>query len=399
MKDIQNLINNNLNKLTFGLTRPQKKAVKETVNGIIRHKSCILQQIFAETKNNRVSKKVENVLNQLKQIDITTKTNDLLRDRLCKSIENETVIAFDEGEIAKPKAKKMENLTRIWDASKKRRCNGYNLCGLATKQSFLCLEIWNKNEESISEIRWRMIESVAKKTQGKGIFVFDRGHDHTALIRKMAEKGLQFIIRAKDLRRPFDNKLGIKRNITDFETGYHSIKVTQNKPSKNLWTGSLYLVVTEIKDKDEDGKLRRAWFLTNLSPEKYSIRDIQNFYTQRWCIESHYQQIKTHYGLESVRIHSIKAIKALLALCNFALWITSEAHLKISQTIKGLWTELSCCLGAFIRFCKRFSLKTSSVSAFRSFIANNLPVFFSKIVSKSSPPTLFPPYFLKNGVF
>ncbi len=373
MKYIQNTINNNLNILSKELTKPQKRAIKEISNGIIRQQSCILKKIFIDTKNKKVQKKAENIVNILKKIELTEKVNEFINERATKYIKKDSVIAFDESEIAKPKTKKAEKITRIWDASQKRRCNGYNLCGIASRNSFHQLEIWDKEKETIAEIRWRMISKVAHQTKGKGIFVFDRGHDHTRLIKQLLKQKLRFVIRVKNLRNPRDLADNVVKNVTDFDLGYHPIRI---KEKSKPWTGELYLVVTARINSV--GEKEKAFFYTNLSPQQYTIKDVRGFYNQRWNIEVHYQQLKTHYGLESIRVKSLQTIKNILALCVFILWLSNRIHLSITKNFNVAMAGITSLYLNFKRFCYRFSLAFSSVSAFRSFLAKNTPLFFPK---------------------
>ncbi|MBR9703524.1 hypothetical protein GOV10_05775, partial [Candidatus Woesearchaeota archaeon] len=128
-KHIHNAVTNTLRSISDQLTTPQAKSVKEILIGILKDKTPILNHLNTESLI-KIVKQSERYRRHLENIDIA----DVIEERIMRTlpkVEEDTVIAYDLGDIAKPHAKKMERLSGIFDGSERKPSKGYVLHGVS----------------------------------------------------------------------------------------------------------------------------------------------------------------------------------------------------------------------------------------------------------------------------
>lgn len=121
---INDCIKNNLRCITKELTRPQQKAVHEMVRGLFTAGEPILYHL-AQNPEVSVKKQAEKYSHHLGNMNVKEKVEEFALRKSLKQVSQNTIIAYDLGDIAKEEAKKMEKLSRVFDGSKKKVTNGF----------------------------------------------------------------------------------------------------------------------------------------------------------------------------------------------------------------------------------------------------------------------------------
>ncbi len=134
-KYIADFVKNNLNCVISGFSGPQKKAIKGLVRGFFINGTVLLrhlaqdEDLTAKWQGDKYGYHIENA-------PIHEEVKEYALKKAEKTIQENTVIAYDLTDIAKPSAKKMEGISRIFDGSKRQSAHGsmrplrLSLCGL-----------------------------------------------------------------------------------------------------------------------------------------------------------------------------------------------------------------------------------------------------------------------------
>ena len=181
-KYIQDTIRNNSRALLAGLTKPQQKTVSEVVRGLFTAGKPILRAM-AQDGNKSAKKQGEKYAYHLNNINITEKVNECAIRKTKQEMKKHTIIAYDLTDISKESAKKMENLRRVFDGSKRQVSNGYELHGVGVNNVMVRLEVHDDNQYTRNQVRRSIVESISGELNKKGIWVFDRGNDDRQFFR------------------------------------------------------------------------------------------------------------------------------------------------------------------------------------------------------------------------
>lgn len=378
-KYISDFLKNNTNCVLDGLTRPQQKSVREVIRGLYTQGTTVLRHLSQDERKNTRGQ-AEKYSRHLQNIEITDTVNDFAVQRLKQHISEDRVIAYDLSDIAKPYAKKMEGLSKVFDGSQRKISPGYFLHGVAIEEGMLHISLHDQDKHFLPQVRKNILLNMKERIGERGIWTFDRGNDSFGLFDLMRKESLRFICRLKKDRQVIIEETGEVKDVGDIETGDYSVLLPKDK-SKTLWR----LVITHHLDPDTHEPIR---LLTNLSSE-YSTEVIEKFYLQRWCIEKLYRRTKGKFGLEKVRVLSLSVLKALLALVHFCMVVSDLLYKKLSdiQTFFASGIQL-----LYQHFLRKRSLKPNQDS-FLSFLQHILPAYLARVHPPpiQSPPTLFDP--------
>lgn len=139
---LHNTIRNTLRSITKDCTLPQNKAVKELFLSLMREGTTIINHLAdTETeKGVRIGKQAERLRRHLENVDLAGVIEEKISRTLPKT-EEATTIAYDLSDIAKPHAKKMEGLSRIFDGSTRTGSNGYTFHGVSISNQPVIMRI------------------------------------------------------------------------------------------------------------------------------------------------------------------------------------------------------------------------------------------------------------------
>ncbi|MBP5168231.1 MAG: IS4 family transposase [Oscillospiraceae bacterium] len=190
----------------------------------------------------------------------------------------------------------------------------------------------------------------------KSIFIADRGYESYNIFAHVLEKGLFFLIRAKDITSSGIANSFRSQFLDDQSSFDKTVTVTLTKKQTNAVKAELdkYRIIPKASTFDfvdlhhhwfYEMKLRIVRFpiadssyeciITNLPPEEFSPEDIKELYHIRWGIETSFRELKYSIGL--THFHSKKPdyikqeIWARLILYNFCEAITARTIMRQSN--------------------------------------------------------------------
>jgi len=286
-----------------------------------------------------------------------------VRDKLiahaCNKVGADTVLAFDITDIEKRYAKKMDFLASVWDGMERKKTSGYWVLEVAAadvdREHLIPLysELYSQEADDFdsenSEIL-RAIDAVNRHTDGRGVWVMDRGGDRNLILQQLVRKMLRFIIRVQS-RRTFlieghgeikgselASGISCKHTYTvevDHQ-GYkekHEVMIGTARVMIPGVEGIFYLVVVRGFGKDP------ILLLTNVEKDADVIVDM---YLTRWKVEESIRFLKQEYELEDVRVrnyHSLKNTVVLLLAVFYFLSVHLGRKLKLNILLKKIYEK------------------------------------------------------------
>lgn len=354
-KHIHDAVRNAVRSLAHTLTGPQTKAVQELLIGLLKDSTAVLNHLNRATTV-RIGKQSERYRRHLENIDVTSAVEERIF-RTLPPLKKNTVIAYDLGDIAKPHAKKMEGVHEIFDGSERKGSRGYELHGVSIHNQPVVTEIHDAERKTLNQVREEVIDRVVQKVGTQGIWVYDRGNDDKKLFASNVRRKLRFVIRLKKNRKLIHHRSGMTQTVEDFLPGVYDVRVPGQR-----WIYTL-VVYEHVEEKAPIRVLVRR-------VEVRKAKKIVDTYLLRWDIENLYKQMKEKFGLEKIRLLSLKKVKNLLALIRLATSISNRAFAELVEEEKSTATfELSM---TFKAFCHRRCL-TSNRFAFTSFLKEHAP--------------------------
>jgi len=350
-------INKFSGELSSGLCKARRRFVEEMIYGIQARGSVMLTEVARALDESISLKKTEERLsNNLADGRILDVLGQEILERGACRIDDDSLLILDPSDICKKYAKKMEYLAEVHDGSEKEIGNGYWLCEVVGAEvggcevTPLAQSLWSqKAPDFVSENEeiLKLVRRVYEATDGKGIFVIDRGGDRRSLYRELVPGDYRFLIRQRGDRhllyrgRPIET-----RKLAQFcSLPYAETVVKEEKGQEKCytlefgfvpvrlpeWPGvPLWLVVVKGLGKEPmmlltTERMRKARKVLRWSVEAYLTR---------WRVEDTIRFIKQSYDLENLRVLTYDRIKNLAMLvfaCFYfvAVWLGTRAKLEI----------------------------------------------------------------------
>lgn len=248
-----------------------------------------------------------------------------------------------------------DETTYIHSSSKSRGYNQfhinafYDLCN----RTYIDAVIQPAHQEKEVDAMCEMIDRYSGK---KTIFIADRNYECYNIFAHIREKGMYFLIRAKDIKStgilqsldlPDDPEfdifqstlLTIKRSkeIKDHPEKYKYIGRCSKFDYLDAYVHMFYPINFRIL-RFHIGKNNYECIITNLPKDEFSTEEIKELYAKRWGIETSFRELKYAVGL--VRYHSkkndylIQEIWARLIIYNFCEIITMSVVIQKDKNLK-----------------------------------------------------------------
>tara|TARA_Y100000310_G_C20576182_1_gene760527 strand:+ start:146 stop:658 length:513 start_codon:yes stop_codon:yes gene_type:complete len=166
-KHIHDAVRNTLRFVGSSLTTPQTRAVKEILVGLLRDNTPILNHLNMENSV-KIVKQSERYRRHLGNMNIANIVEKRIL-RTLSEVEEDTVISYDLGDIAKPHAKKMEGISGIFDGSERKPSRGYVLHGVCIHNQPVAMELHDANAKFLPQVRKEVIGRISKHVGTKGI--------------------------------------------------------------------------------------------------------------------------------------------------------------------------------------------------------------------------------------
>lgn len=323
-------------KLSEGLPKTAQRLVQEIVYGVQCRASVRLSEI-ARALEEQVSMKkiIERLSRQLNRQGLREEVRKNLLELAAERIEPESLLVVDPTDISKAYAEKMEYLARVRDGSEGQVREGYWCCQVvgARRGSREVLPLYqelysqeapdfvSENEEIL-----KAVTRVAEATEGRGIWVLDRGGDREEILKPLLEAEHGFIVRQRGDRHLLAG--GSKRSVEEWAAKcarrYRETVVKETKEGEKVYhlefgaravrfpgfEQKLFLVVI-------DGLGEKPLLLLTSLEVKRSRRSqwrIVESYLARWRVEETIRFIKQSYELEDIRLLTYERLRNMAAL-------------------------------------------------------------------------------------
>lgn len=345
------------------------QAITATGNPLVRELAGHLggEKVLDKGRQERVS-------GWLERYDFAGPIGQWLWDTALATVERNTVIALDDGDISKEfGGKGMEGMEWGRDASRDAVAMGHNLLAAAVvhapRARALCLQLL-QGRKGLSKAERDLLARIAKATEGKGIVACDRGFDSREFLDCAAGQSIRTVIRIKQTGR---DVFGTGRPISDELKSAPSCQTTLVSPTRRRnavvrWreglfpgAGGCYHPVLVVSSTFDGHTL--YFYGTGFGPfasaaERQKAAElVANAYFCRWSVEVLYQDLKQAFGLEKARVRTFKRLENLVALCVLAY--------------AGLAHYLPACTHAAKRLAKAMKENLGAINfPFRSFVAN-----------------------------
>lgn len=376
---LQNSIRNTLRSITINCTLPQQKAVKELLVGIMREGTTVINCLADTGKKVRVGKQSERLRRHLGTVDLRS-TVEAKVSKALPEIAADTIVAYDLSDIAKPAAKKMEGLAKVFDGSKRKPVSGYAFHGVSIGNQPLVMRLHDSDAHTLNQTRLEVIEHVLRVIGKKGIWVFDRGNDDRQFFTDLTERGLRFVARLRCNRHLIVKETGEILAVEAFLPGEYRVILPKS--------GEEYTLVVQQRQPS----LQPIRVLTNVAGA--TAEWIVAAYLERWDVENLFRQMKLKYDLESIRVLSLDKIKNLLALVQMVTSLNNSLFEEVQQEAN----EKSPLSLSFSRFCSYRSLSRNRFS-FSSFVASITPDIQTAFARPAMPSLFSWRQLGKMGVF
>lgn len=342
-KYIQDSIRNNSRSVLKDLTRPQQKAMSEIIRGLFTAGEPVLRHL-AQDSTKTAKKQGEKYARHLGSVSLTEKVEELAMKRAKSEVRKTTIIAYDLTDISKDCARKMERLTRVWDGSRKRAVNGYELHGVGINNILTRLEVHDDNRYTRNQIRKQIVTKISRELEGKGIWVFDRGNDDKAFFGFLRHfLNTEFIARVKENRQVVIAETGALEKAGNLRPGRYRVFL-MNRFNNRADTRGLYtLTISEHLEDHEPIRL-----LSHLKAG-YSDRQIVTMYLERWGVENLFKRIKQKFCLEKIRVLNHQKFVNLVALIQLAVLVSVIAFRRIQQATFSVITGVLLLYKKFLR--------------------------------------------------
>ena len=380
-KYIHDEIRNNLRSLQKGLSVPQQKALAEVVHGLFTVGTPILRHL-AQDDEKSAKKQGEKYSHHLRNIDLETKIERFALKQALSDLKKDSIIAYDLTDIAKDTARKMEKLAPVFDGSKCCGTTGYCLHGVGISADLVRLKIHDGNRYTQNQQRRMIVEEIALKLKGQGIWIFDRGNDDKAFFYFLASKlNLRFIARLRGNRQVVIQKTGVSEKVENLRPGKYRIQLLNRNNNKVVPQFYTLIIKKHLPHKPP------IRLITNLDYRRYSKNNLVTLYLERWGVENSFRRIKTKFNLEKIRVLHYKTFVNLVGLVQFAPVCSTQLFRTLQKNTSALLAGLLLYYKQFLRL-KHLS---PNIDSFITFLQQILKPY---IYRNHSPPNqlslLFP---------
>ena len=349
-------------------SKPMRRFLSQMLFGIQAAQDVKLSRIGRALQESIPLGKTENRLSRnLAHGRLDETLHECVLEHVAPTIGRDTLVVVDPSDIQKDYARKMPYLAKVWDGSKGDVGDnlGYSGCMAvacesgARRMTPLVFRLWStkapgfKSENTEVEA---VIDAIARKTRGRGIYVYDRGGDRNGLFHLFMDRRLRFIVRLVGRR----NLVWRKKEVLceklagkcRMRHGTHVTFFSHGKEhSVPIWIGAM-----DVRLPERPGTPLRLvvvrglgtapmMLLTNVAgTDSYkSLWQVVEGYLSRWRVEEAIRFIKQSYRLEEMRLLDYQRLKnmAALVLCASVFasaWMGLGERLKI---LSGHVMELS----------------------------------------------------------
>lgn len=323
-------------KVSAGLPKVARRLVREVIFGIQSRGSVRLSEIGRALDEPTALKKViERLGRGLERSGLRQRVRENQLALGAARVADRTLLVTDLTDLSKPHAKEMEHLAWVRDGSTGEIVPGYECCQVVAVRRGsaevvpLYQELYSTEAPGfVSENRevLKAVERVSKATEGRGVWVIDRGGDRRKILEPLLEEGRAFLVRmrgdrhlvwrrggrsvewiAERIGRPYRQTVvkeeGAKERVYELRFGATTVRVPG-------YEQKLSLVVVEGLGR------RPLMLLTTLRTGRSKKRcwRVVESYLSRWRVEETIRFIKQSYELEDIRLLRYERLRSMATL-------------------------------------------------------------------------------------
>ncbi len=335
-------------KLCAGMGKVARRFVEEMLYGIQARGSVMLSEV-ARSLNEKTSvkKRIDRLSRNLGRAGMADEIGEAVLGEGASRIQENTLLIVDPTDITKKYAKKMECLAKVRDASEKERGLGYwidTVVGVENDSSEivpLLHRLYSQNADDFVSENSELLDAmnrVSHATEGRGIFVIDRGGDRGRLYKGLLKKEApsRFIIRQRGDRHVF-YKGRLKETLElahNCKTPYAETVIKEKDGKEKAYFIQFGFVPVKLPEHPE----RQLWLvvakgfgktplmLLTTEPMRRNRKVlwwIVQAYLTRWRVEDTIRFIKQSYSLEDIRVMTYERLKNMAALVLAASFFTA----------------------------------------------------------------------------
>ena len=344
-------------ELSRGLPKPGHRFVTEALYGIQARQSVLLSEIARALNEPIALKKTENRLsNEIKRTGLRECLLENLLGMGSPRIEDDTLLVIDLSDITKRYARRMEYLARVRDGSTGEITDGYwtvKVIGAEleeVKVTPLYEHLYSQEAPgfvSENDEIMQAITLVSRHTDGRGIWVMDRGGDRHKLYHPLLKDELRFLIRQRgDRDLLWRGRRVLARELAGRCRMLYAERVVREKDGKEkVYTIEYGYMRVRLPGRSEQLRLvvvngfgqEPMMLLTNVEVKRSrkSVSFIVHSYLRRWQIEDTIRCSKQSYDLENVRLLSYDRLQNMMVLALCAMYFAA-VHLGDGIRLKVL---------------------------------------------------------------
>jgi len=349
-------------------SKPTCKFLHQMVFGIQSAKDIKLSEIARSLDESVALKKTEERLSRnILTAGLDEKLNHIIAAEGAKRIRKDTLIIVDPTDIRKEYARKMPHLATIHDGSSGELATGYSGCMAVAcepreRQMIpLHLRMWSSEAPDFVSENHQVLEvmrMIHQATEGRGIFVYDRGGDRDTIMLPLLEQGSRWVIRQRGDRHVIFNAKPRSEQIVaagcamkyaetivkETRDGEKAYKLEFGARSVRLPESDQRLTLVVVKGFGSEPLL----LLTNVqtSQSRKAIWKIIEAYLSRWLVEEAIRFMKQTYGLEDIRLLNWQRLKNMMGVVLLAIYFIC-VHI-------GMELRMAILAGHIISAAKRF---------------------------------------------
>ena len=323
-------------EVSVGLPKTAARLVREVIYGVQSRASVRLSEIARALEEGiRLKKVVERLSRQLKRKGLRQQVRRNLLELAAPRVGRETLLVVDLTDVSKRYARQMEYLARVRDGSRGELRDGYWCCQVvgvergSAEVMLLDQELYSQEApDFISENDeiLKAIERVSKATQGRGVWVMDRGGDRQKILKVLLNQGHRFVFRQRGDRHLISGRQ--RKSVREWADGcrrrYREVVIKETSSGETVydlefgarkvrWPGRTEPLTLVVVDGLGQNPLM---LLTNrkVTRSRKSLWRIVKSYLSRWRVEETIRFIKQSYGLEDIRVLKYERLRNLAML-------------------------------------------------------------------------------------
>jgi hypothetical protein len=321
-----------ISHLTPKLPKPKAKFIRQLLCGILFSTDLVLTNVASiipqTARLTAIAKRLRRQLADRKSYIKHLWPNYLSLPR--PRLDINSIFIVDLSDLAKPYAKKMENLALVRDGDKGCLVTGYwcmEVYCLDKNGIIWPLILWPYSLEAEGQLSENAqilkILSLLDEYfgEGFGIYVFDRGFDRLNLIEPFLASKRHFIIRQRADRMVVleDGVRIILRDLVEHLFAQDGSWLVYRKLYLPDCQKPLYVVAYRTQGYDEPVIL-----LTDMAAENFDLAlQIRNRFVRRWDCETSIEFLKSRLGLERFAVRRYRSMQRLIFLAGLAMGFLS----------------------------------------------------------------------------